>query len=158
MDGAKQHGGVGPKAVRIVRFACAWAFFVIAASGTCHGQSNPDPQVGEVRLAIRTGDSLVTISKEMKIDKGEIANAIGIEARILGMDPDMSLTVAGFMLSSVVNDSLIEAVSMDKNFTVEQKTILSTAPKGSHLYLERIRVMGPGGVVHTVGSEVLVVE
>jgi hypothetical protein len=60
---------------RVLPRALVWVMLVTSAVCDAQGQTNLGPNVGEIRLAIRTTDSLITISSNMEIEKRVLENA-----------------------------------------------------------------------------------
>lgn len=136
----------------------AWLFLTICL-GCVNSQSIPGSiSDSNLMVAIRIAETLPAIDVAGGISKEELTQATVLEVLVATPRSDLRLKVAGFLLSSVVNDSLNQAISLDENFTVEQKAIIRSAPSGSVIYLEDIKAKDRNGILHRVPSKAILVK
>lgn len=73
-------------------------------------------------------------------------------------DFDLSFKVTGFTFSILKNGFLIDATSKDALFTGEQKEQIKSLARGSKIFIENVRAVGPGGDTRKLGSISLTVD
>lgn len=73
-------------------------------------------------------------------------------------DFDLSFKITGFTVSTLRNGFLVDATSKSAAFTDEQRELLKGISRGSKLYVENIRAVGPGGDTRKLGSISLTVD
>lgn len=73
-------------------------------------------------------------------------------------DFDLNFKVVGFTISTLKNGFLVDATSKSSVFTDEQKELMKGLSRGSKLYVENIRAVGPGGDTRKLGSISLIID
>jgi gliding motility-associated protein GldM len=103
--------------------------------------------------------AMVAGLNEGSIKKTVLMAQSGVFAE-MGEDFDFDLTfkVTGFTVSTVKNGFLVDATSKSAAFTDEQKELLKGVSRGSKIYVENIRAVGPGGDSRKLGSISLTID
>ena len=78
-----------------------------------------------------------------KIDKATLAAQVAVVAEMENFEFDLKFTVTEFSVSAVVKGFAQLKPSKSARFTDDQKTLINTLTKGSKVYIEDIKAMGP---------------
>ncbi len=80
-----------------------------------------------------------------QIDKNLLLAQLGVIAEMENFEFDLKFTVTEFTVSSVVNGFVRDATARGNRFTDEQKNLIRTLGKGSRIYIQDIKAVGPDG-------------
>lgn len=118
------------------------------------GSAQGEAGRGTVSVALRMAGSLHGITDSTVVTKEMMLSATGIEVVV----EDTIWKTVEFTITTIVNDSVMQATSQSADFTDEQRMVIGAASSGSEIYIETIKVMGPLGGIHTVGSKAVSVK
>ena len=109
----------------------------------------------------RVPNPIATVAgiNEGTIKKSVLSAQSGIFAE-MGDDFDFDLTfkVTGFTVSTIRNGFLVDETSKSASFTPEQNDLIKGVTRGSKVFIENIRAVGPGGDTRKLGSISLTVD
>jgi len=78
-----------------------------------------------------------------KIDKATLMAQVAVVAELEAFDFDMKFNVTGFSVSAVVKGFNQTKLSTSARFTEEQKSLVNSLTKGTKVYIEDIKAVGP---------------
>ena len=79
------------------------------------------------------------------ISQGLLMAQIGVTAEMENFDFDLKFTITEFTVSAVVQGFVKEYKSKSNKFTPEQKNLIKSLSKGSNVYIQDIKAVGPDG-------------
>lgn len=109
----------------------------------------------------RVPNPIATVAgiNEGTIKKSVLSAQSGIFAEMGDdFDFDLSFKVTGFTVSTIRNGFLVDASSKSASFTPEQNDLIKGVTRGSKVFIENIRAVGPGGDTRKLGSISLTVD
>ena len=111
-----------------------------------------------VHLALHVGESFFVLDDINEIAREDLIHTDRLVVTIGYPDHGLRWEIVGFTVVTLMNDSVVEAVSNKAELTDEQKAILGKAPAGSKLYLVDVRVRDGNGPVRHLAGRVILVE
>jgi len=86
-----------------------------------------------------------------KIDKATLAAQVAVVAEMENFDFDLKFAVTEFSVSAVVKGFAQNKPTKGARFTDDQKALINSLTKGSKVYIEDIKAMGPDKKVRDLG-------
>lgn len=109
----------------------------------------------------RVPNPIATVAgiNEGTIKKSILAAQSGVFAEMGDdFDFDLSFAVTGFTVSTIRNGFLVDATSKSASFTKDQSELIKGVTRGSKVFIENIRAVGPGGDTRKLGSISLTID
>ncbi|MBN2611319.1 MAG: gliding motility protein GldM [Bacteroidales bacterium] len=86
------------------------------------------------------------------IEKNLLLAATGVQADMEGFDFDLTFRVTEFTVLAVIQGFVSDNTSKSNAFTQKQKDIIKSLSRGSNLYIQDIKAVGPDGTVRILGT------
>ncbi len=87
-----------------------------------------------------------------KIDKGTLSAQLAVIAEMENFDFDLKFKVTEFNVTAVVKGFAQSKLAKGAAITAEQKTLIGSLTKGSKVYFEDIKAVGPDGRTRELGT------
>lgn len=131
---------------------CGLALGVSGQTGSRSNNPEPVPHI-----ALRMEGSTLPVTDRQVVTKAQLEKAVGLAVFMGAPEADKRLTVAGFVVSAVVNGKLLEGAAKGDALTDEQRSILSKVVPGDTVYIERIEVHDANGAPRKCATHAIVV-
>ena len=86
------------------------------------------------------------------ISQGLLAAQIGVTAEMENFDFDLKFTVTEFSVSAVLGGFVKDYPSKSNRFTTEQRNLIKSVTKGSNVYIQDIKAVGPDGATRNLST------
>jgi len=108
----------------------------------------------------RIPDTIATVAgkKGGAISKDILLSQPGIVAKLDHFDFDVKFKVVEFNVSAIINGFFRIYPSKNEAFSKEQKDLINSLEKGSKVYIEDIKAIGPDGVTRELSAIALVIQ
>lgn len=95
---------------------------------------------------------LGNIKIEGKMSKAELSAQAGITAKMEGFDFDLKYEVVSYVVSTVVNGSVVDANATGNRLPAQALSVFPKLKSGNKVYIESVKVKGPDGSVRTISG------
>lgn len=152
IDAINTNGSIAKKGGSWIVMPRRTGFSTIRVFADIDGQRR---EVGFKEFRVKTVPdpvAMVGSSKGGGIEKNILLAQTGVQAEMENFDFDLKFNVTEFTVLAVIQGFVSDAKSNNNRFTDKQKDIIRTLSRGSNLYIQDIKAVGPDGTVRPLGT------